>query len=51
MADEDKDEQIRRDHGDDYEERDGDYPVEPTRPADDPDEDAVPPLTEPGAEV
>jgi len=44
-----KDERIRRQDGDDYEER-GDT-GRPEPPADDPDEDDVPPLTEPGAET
>jgi len=44
-----EDEHIRREH-DDYEDRDGDLPVEPAPPADDPDPEDVPPLTEPGAE-
>jgi len=45
----DEDERIRRED-DDYEDRDGDLPVEPAPPADDPDPEDVPPLTEPGAE-
>ena len=47
-VDEERDERSRRE--DDHEERDGDLPVEPAPPADDPDPEDVPPLTEPGAE-
>jgi hypothetical protein len=43
------DDRIRREDGHEYEERrEGD---EPDPPADDPNEDEVPPLTEPGAET
>jgi hypothetical protein len=45
-----QDEQIRRDEGDDYEDRDSDLPVEPTAPREDPDPEEVPPGTEPGAD-
>ena len=53
MSDErpsEQDEQIRRDDGDDYEDRDSDLPVEPTAPREDPDPEEVPPGTEPGAD-
>jgi hypothetical protein len=50
--DRDKNEHLRRGDDDErYEERDGDLPVEPAPPADDPDDDDVPPGTEPGAET
>jgi hypothetical protein len=56
MSEHGKDEELRRDD-DGYEEResdvddDSDLPVEPARPAEDPDPDEVPPGTEPGAET
>ena len=49
-----KDEHIGPDGGDDEqpdEDSKGDLPVEPTEPADDPDEDEVPRGTKPGAET
>ena len=48
----DKDERLRRGDDDErYEDRDADLPVEPAAPAEDPDEDEVPPGTEPGSET
>jgi hypothetical protein len=45
-----QDERIRRDDGDDYEDRDSDLPVEPTAPREDPDPEDVPAGAEPGAD-